>query len=126
LPELVSPLAPIVLELELVSVEAVLLLEGVEDDELDALVSVLGVLGDAAVEPLLLDGVVLLLPGVAAVLPEPVEPLLPVVAPAPGLVPVEPEVVPELPDVCAMEMPPMTNAAAAATVVRVFLMVIML
>jgi hypothetical protein len=123
LPELVSLLAPIVVELELVSVEAVLLLEGVEEDELDALVSVLGVLGDAAVEPLLLDGVVVLLPGVAAVLPDPLEPLLPVVAPAPGLVP---EVVPELPEVCAMEMPPMTNAAAAATVVRVFLMVIML
>jgi hypothetical protein len=125
LPELVSPLAPIVLELELVSVEAVLLLEGVEVDEPEAAVSVLEVLGDAAVEPLLLEGdvVLLLLPGVAAVLPDPVEPLLPVVAPAPGLVPVEPEVVP---DVCAMEMPPMTNAAAAATVVRVFLMVIML
>jgi hypothetical protein len=117
LPELVSALAPIVLELELVSVEAVLLLDGVEVDEPAAEVSVLG---DAAVEPLLL-------PGVAAVLPDPVVPLLPVLAPAPGVLAlVDPEVVPELPEVCAMEMPPMTSAAAAATVVRVFLMVIML
>jgi hypothetical protein len=115
LPELVSAFAPIVLELELVSLEAVLLLDGIVVDELEAEVSVLGVLGEvAAVEP------VLLLPGVAAVLPDPLVPLVPVLAPAPV---VAPEVVP---DVCAMEMPPITSAAAAATVVRVFLMVIML
>jgi hypothetical protein len=108
-----------------------------------ALVSVLGLLPEPVVVlPLPL---VPLLP--AAVLPElvlPAEPVLgpPVLAaPAPPvpepvapdpLVPGdadEPEpVVPEpllLPDVCASDSPPMAKAAAAARVVRVFLVVIM-
>jgi len=96
--ELLLPLAPIV----------ALLPELLVSEEL------LGVL-------VLLLGVLVLLLGVLLV----ELPALPVAAPAPGVaLGVEPEVLGLVPEVCASARPPMASVAAAASVVRVFLVVI--
>ena len=92
-----------------------------------AAVEPLLVLGVAAVEPLVLVSVLGAALGVlgVCVVEEPVA------APAAGaaLLPEgaavpEPEVAPPLPDVWAMDSPPTARAAAAARVVRVFLVVV--
>jgi hypothetical protein len=116
----VEALAPIALLPELlvdVSVLAVLLVDGLLEP--DAVLLVDGVLEpEAAVLPVL--GLCVVLPVLAPAPEVPgVEPVVaPVVAP-----PVVPELDEPLPDVCAMDNPPIAKAAAAAKVVRVFLVV---
>lgn len=118
------PLAPIVVLLPLVEVSVlavpvVLLLEpDVPDEPVVAPALGVVVLLDAPVVPplaplvpLVLGDVVVSVAAGAAVLPDEVVPL------------VEPAV--PLPDVCATDKPPKASAAAAARVVRVFLVVIM-
>jgi hypothetical protein len=123
------PAAPIALPLPLVvvSVLAVPLVLGlVAEPEAAVLPLVLGVLG--------LLGLVVLVLGLAAVLPpvalpdvEPGPEVAPAVAGWVGLpVPVSalPAAVPDEPAVWAMESPPKARAAAAASIVRVFLVVV--
>jgi hypothetical protein len=125
-------LAPIELvPLLLVSLEAVLplgLALLLDDGVLVPAAAVSELLG-LVLAPLLEPGVVLLELGLVLDPPMLVEPLVPLVpGPAPAAVVFdepelepEPEVLPPLPEVCAMDTPPMTSAAAAARVVRVFL-----
>jgi hypothetical protein len=125
LPVPAAPMALLPLPLVVVSVLAVPLVLGlVAEPEAAVLPLVLGVLG--------VLGLVVLVLGLAAVLPpealpdvEPGPEVAPAVAGCVGL-PVPVSAVPELdePAVWAMESPPKARAAAAASIVRVFLVVV--